>query len=200
MGAPTAARPPRLALLALVVLPVGAHLVIYGTRHIPLGLRPSFGGLFKLGFVSLSALTHWSLYTALLTGFALTLRPGHEPLITAMARRLHGLTPEMARYTRKVTIAWALFFALQLSLSIGLFCFAPLTVWSFFVNILDLPLVAAMFAAEYAIRLRVLDNPPRHSLAAMVAMVTECRAKGPKPPLTQAAERPSLIQAVEPKA
>jgi uncharacterized membrane protein len=80
----------------------------------------------------------------------------------------------MLSYTRKVTIAWSIFFAIQLAISIGLFCAAPLVWWSFFVNILDIPLVAAMFAAEYAIRLRVLQNPPRHSFKAIVSMVTEC--------------------------
>jgi hypothetical protein len=180
MGPPPAARPPRLALLALAAIPVASHLFIFATRHIPLGLAPSFGGLCKLGFVTVSALTHWGIYAALMAGFGLTLRPGHEALITAMARRMHGLTPEIASYTRKATIAWTLFFAAQLSLSVLLFCFAPLTVWSFFVNILDIPLVAAMFAAEYAVRLRCLENPPRHSLATIIEMVTQAFPSAPK--------------------
>ena len=170
-----ATRPSHLAWSAIVIVPVASHCIILATRHIHLGLQPSFGGLFKLGFVTVSAFTHWGIYASLLAGFALTLRPGHDPLITAMARRMHGpLSAEMLSYTRKVTIAWSLFFAVQLSISIGLFCAAPLVWWSFFVNILDIPLVAAMFAAEYAIRLRVLDDPPRHSLKAVISMITEC--------------------------
>jgi uncharacterized membrane protein len=188
MGAPPAARAPRLALLVIVALPVASHLIILATSHIRLSLHPSFGGMFKLGFVTVSALTHWSIYAALLSGFALTLRPGHEPLITAMARRMHGLTPEMVGYTRKVTIAWSLFFAAQLATSVALFCFAPLTVWSFFVNILDIPLVALMFVAEYAVRLRVLDDPPRHSIGAIIGMVTETFPRPAKPPLKPVAE------------
>lgn len=188
MGAPNAARIPWPALAVIAAIPVASHLIIFAMRHIPLSLHPGWGGLFKLGFVTASALTHWSIYAALLAGFAFTLRPGREPLITAMARRMHGLTPEMARYTRKVTIAWSLFFAAQLTLSVLLFCFAPLTVWSFFVNILDLPLVVAMFAAEYAIRMRVLDDPPRHSLAAIIAMVTECTKRPDAEPEPAAVE------------
>jgi uncharacterized membrane protein len=185
MRAP-AARPPRLALLAIVAVPVLSHCIIIATRHIQLGFHPSFGGLFKLGFVTVSALTHWGIYASLLAGFALTLRPGHEPLITAMARRMHGaLSAEMFSYTRKVTIAWTLFFAVQLSISIGLFCFTPLVDWSFFVNILDIPLVVLMFAAEYAVRLRCLENPPRHSLAAMISMVTEAFPNAQKPPVPE---------------
>lgn len=187
MAAPNAARIPWPALAVIAGIPVASHCVILALRHIPLGLHPSFGGWFKLGFVTVSALTHWSIYAGLLAGFGLTLRPGREPLITAMARRMHGLSPEMERYTRKVTIAWVLFFAAQLAMSVGLFCFAPLTTWSFFVNILDLPLVAAMFALEYAVRLRVLEDPPRHSLGAIIEMVMNCSARPsadtPAPPL-----------------
>jgi hypothetical protein len=188
MGAPAAARIPWPALGVIAGLPVVSHVTILAMRHIPLGLHPSLGGWFKLGFVTVSAFTHWSIYAGLLAGFALTLRPGHEPLITAMARRMHGLTPEMIRYTRRVTIAWSLFFAAQLTMSVGLFCFAPLTVWSFFVNILDLPLVAAMFAAEYAVRLRVLDDPPRHSIGAIIAMAMHCFPAKPKTPLAATVE------------
>jgi hypothetical protein len=186
MRAAPAARPPRLALLAIVVVPVASHFIIVATRHIQLGFHPSFGGLFKLGFVTVSALTHWGIYASLLAGFAFTLRPGHEPLITAMARRMHGaLSAEMISYTRKVTIAWSLFFATQLSISVGLFCFTPLVDWSFFVNILDIPLVVLMFAAEYAVRLRCLENPPRHSLAAMIDMVAESFPHAQKQPVPE---------------
>jgi len=177
--------------LAIAVVPVLSHCIIFATRHVHLGLQPSFGGLFKLGFVTVSALTHWGIYASLLAGFALTLRPGHEPLLTGMARRMHGLTPEITSYTRKATIAWSLFFAVQLTISVCLFCFAPLVVWSFFVNILDIPLVAAMFAAEYAIRLRVLRDPPRHSLSAIIGMITETFPGTPKP---------ALVPEVEPEA
>lgn len=184
----TTARSPLLALLTITVIPVLSHLAIVATSSIRLGLHLSPGGLFKLGFVTVSALTHWGIYASLLAGFALTLRPGHEPLITGMARRLDGLDAELAAYTRKVTIAWSLFFASQLAVSVTLFCFAPLVVWSFFVNILDIPLVAAMFAAEYAVRLRCLSNPPRHSLATIISMVADSFPKTAKPTLLRDAE------------
>ena len=174
---------PSVSILAILVVPVLSHLVIMFTRHVPLGLHAGLGAVAKLGFVSVSALTHWGIYASLLTVFALTLRPGREPLITAMVRRMHGLTPETTANTRKVTIAWVLFFAAQLITSIALFCFAPLVVWSFFVNILDLPLVAAMFAVEYAVRRRVLENPPRESLAVIMRMVGEAMPRAVKPAL-----------------
>jgi uncharacterized membrane protein len=178
------ARSPLFAVLAIAVIAVLSHLTIVETSQVHLGFQPSLGGLCKLGFVTVSALAHWSIYASLLASFALTLRPGREPLITAMARRLHGgIGVELAAYTRKVTIAWSVFFAVQLALSVALFSFAPLTVWSFFVNILDIPLVVTMFAAEYAVRLRCLRDPPRHSLAKIIDMVTESISSARKKPL-----------------
>jgi hypothetical protein len=164
------------AVLAISIPPLLFHFAIVATSSIRFGSALSFGVLFKFGFVTASALTHWAIYGSLLLMFARTLRRGHEPLITALARRMHGdFSAELALYTRRVTIAWTCFFAMQLALSIGLFCLAPLVVWSFFVNVLDIPLVAAMFSVEYACRIHCLRNPPRHSLAAILNMVAELR-------------------------
>jgi uncharacterized membrane protein len=179
MHRPAASRAPIPAVLALCTVPLLFHLVIVETSHVRLGLAPSFAALCKLGIVTTSAVTHWGIYASLLLTFGLTLRPGHEPLITAMARKLHGdIAPELVRYTRRVTIAWCGFFAAQLAASVTLFCFAPLVVWSAFVNIFDLPLVAAMFFAEYLCRGRCLRDPPRHSLAVILNMVANSRNPG----------------------
>ena len=167
-------RAPLLAISALAIVPLLFHLVIYETRHFPLGLAPTLPGLAKIGVVAVAALSYWAIYSSLLVTFALTLRRGHEPLITALARRMHGeLSGEMVRYTGRVTQAWCCFFAFQLLVSLGLFWFTPLTIWSFFVNILDIPMVAAMFSAEYFCRLRILRNPPRHSFAAILSMIAD---------------------------
>lgn len=174
----TKARSPLAAVVIIVVTSVLFHVVIVETRKLPLNF--SIGGLFKLSFIGFSALGHWGLYASLLATFALTLRRGHTPLITGMAYRLHGsLSDEMIRYTRSVTVAWSLFFIAQLATSIALFCFAPLTVWSVFVNLLDIPLVVTMFAVEYAVRLRVLRHPPRHSFRMIFDMVSDCMHRPP---------------------
>lgn len=167
-------RSPFLAALPIVLVPLVFHVVIVITSRAPLALTSA--GLFKISFVTAAALTHWGLYASLLASFALTLRRGHTPLITAMAYKLHGaaIPDELIVYTRRVTIAWCCFFAAQLCTSVLLFCLAPLTVWSFFVNVLDIPLVATMYAAEYAIRIRVLRDPPRHSFSAIFQMVGDC--------------------------
>jgi hypothetical protein len=56
---PHAARSPVVAFLAIAVIPVLFHLTIVETSAIPLTLRPSFGSFCKLGFVTVSAVTHW---------------------------------------------------------------------------------------------------------------------------------------------
>lgn len=170
------------AIAALAVVPVVFHVVIVETSRIHFASPLSFGALFRMGFVTASALTHWAIYGGLLLTFGLTLRPGREPLITAMARKLHRTVPdELAVYTRRVTIAWCGFFAAQLTTSITLFLLAPLVVWSFFVNVLDIPMVVAMYAAEYLCRLHYLKNPPRHSLAEILDMVAEARKPRAEP-------------------
>lgn len=182
------ARSPLVAVAIIVATSALFHVAIVQTSQLPLTF--SIGGLFKLSFIGASALAHWSIYASLLATFALTLRRGRTPLITSMAYRLHGtLSDEMIRYTRGVTIAWSLFFTAQLLTSILLFSFAPLTVWSVFVNLLDVPLVMAMFAGEYAYRLRALRDPPRHSLAMIFKMISECTAK-PAPGTDRPSELP----------
>ncbi len=186
MDARPAARMNLPLVLAFCLIPIAAHGFIVLTAHCRLGFSFGFESLFKLGFVTASALTHWGIYISLLVTFGLTLRPGHEALITTMARKMHGdgrgeIPVQMAEYTRRVTLAWCCFFAVQLGISVSLFCFAPLVAWSFFVNILDIPLVAAMFAAEYFVRLRCLDDPPRHSLPVIIKMIRESAGKPAMP-------------------
>jgi len=83
---------------------------------------------------------------------------GHrQPLVTAIARLVHEvMTPALLSYTRRVTVAWTVFFFLMAGVSILLFVFAPIRVWSVFANILTLPLVAVMFITENEVRKRVL--------------------------------------------
>lgn len=93
--------------------------------------------------------------------FGRTLVGNAEPLCTRFARLLHGeLPPEVRRYTRQVTLAWTVFFLGMAALSCVLFLADFVAAWSVLANILTLPLVAAMFAVEYAIRLRVLKHWP----------------------------------------
>lgn len=86
--------------------------------------------------------------------FGRTLMPSREALITQLARRIHGadFTPAIATYTRQATWAWVFFFVAMALTSVLLFVAAPLESWSFFVNVLYLPLLGLMFVLEYAAR------------------------------------------------
>lgn len=90
--------------------------------------------------------------------FAQTLFGDRTPIITTLARTIHPDMPdEVVRYTRKVTIAWAIFFAMQVLVSLIIFYVASIETWSMFANILNWPLVILMFVVEYICRKRV--NP-----------------------------------------
>lgn len=164
------------AVLGFVFVPLLFHFIIVETSATSFTGTLSALLLFKASFVTVSAVAHWAIYAGLLSTFAVTLRPRREALLTFMARKLHGTISEEVRiYTRQATYAWCAFFAMQLTTSVVLFLFAPLVVWSFFVNVLDLPLVATMFAGEYLFRIHWLKNPPRHSLSAILSMIADIR-------------------------
>ena len=102
----------------------------------------------QLGFHGLMAAT-----------FGLSLFPGRCPLCTQFADKVHGpLGPAELRYTRQVTAAWAVFFLANAAATVLLYAFAPLRIWSMCVNFCSLPLIGLMFAAEYAVRRRVLHQ------------------------------------------
>ncbi|WER48173.1 acyl carrier protein [Cupriavidus sp. WKF15] len=102
-------------------------------------------------------LQHFGANAALAAMFGRTLRPGGMPLCTEFAAAVHGpLTPDMRRYTRRVTQAWTLFFALTAAASLVLFALAPMPAWSTFANLGTPALVALMFVAEAACRRVVL--------------------------------------------
>lgn len=91
--------------------------------------------------------------------FGRTLAAGREPLVTRFARLLHGtLPPEVERYTRRVTLAWTIFFATLFVLSCTLYLGRFLPAWSFLANIASPVLIGAMFVVEYAVRLRALPH------------------------------------------
>jgi len=108
-----------------------------------------------------------AMYGLLAIGFGRSLRAADTALCTRLADRLHGpLTARELRYTRQVTLAWTLFFAALTAAILALYVLAPLAVWSAFVNFAALPLVAAMFIGEYAVRRRVVPQTGRVGLLA----------------------------------
>jgi len=126
----------------------------------------------RSGLVLSTFLPHALVNLALFIVFGLSLRPGHVALITGMSRQIHGdLPPRIDRYTRRVTWVWCLFFLFELAGSALLLAFAPLAWWSFFVNVLNAPLIVLLFVGEKLTRSFWVTNPPRERLADIVQMV-----------------------------
>lgn len=116
-------------------------------------------GTLRENFVWVYFIQHAGTLAALAIAFGRTLGRGAEPICTRFHRAAHGtLTDDVARYTRQVTLAWTAFFVVHCLISVGLFMLAPLPLWSLFANLLTPLFVAAMFGAEYLVRLRVLPG------------------------------------------
>lgn len=97
---------------------------------------------------------------AMMVLFWRTLRPGSTPIVARVASLWRGpLDREVAAYTRRVTVAWTVFFAVMAVESAALALFAPLHVWSLFTNGLNYVFVVLFFVIEYRLRLVCL---PRH--------------------------------------
>lgn len=164
--------------VALALAPVSAIAAILAWRRtrpvITLCLLLSAGLLVYAAWPVLEKNFPWGylmqdcgLYGLLCATFGRSLLASRTPLCTLLADKVHGpLSPAELRYTRHVTAAWTLFFALIALLTLVLFFTVPLPVWSFFSNFCALPLVLLMFVAEYAVRRRVLPQTTRAGLLA----------------------------------
>ncbi|OGS99829.1 MAG: hypothetical protein A3K04_12540 [Gallionellales bacterium RBG_16_56_9] len=128
-----------------LALAITATLIVLGLAAVKLFGQPHPAIIFGMPHLVTNSFLMWF--------FARTLKNKREPLITLLARSVHGtLTPDLEMYTRHVTFAWSLFFALQIAGSILLFLFASLETWSTFINILNSPLIVLMFLCEYTYR------------------------------------------------
>jgi uncharacterized membrane protein len=113
--------------------------------------------------------------------FGRSLFAPREALVTQFARLAHGgvLSATKTRYTRHVTVAWAIFFLLNVLVSTTLFLFAAHETWSIFANLLTMPLVISMFIVEQAVRVRVLPPEDRSGFSDTIrgyrAAMAQCR-------------------------
>ena len=118
-------------------------------------------------------LQHGAVHLALAWAFAVTLRGGGTPLITSLARGVHGalkqrFTPAMAAYTRTLTIVWMGYFVVMVGLSLLIYTLAPWPWWSLFAN-LGTPLsAAALMVGEHVQRYRLHPEFERVSLQAAI--------------------------------
>ena len=106
-------------------------------------------------------------HAALCWIFARTLASGRTPLCTEFASWVHEdmSSPRLLWYTRQVTNAWAIFFALTAVASVVLFVYAQPSVWTFFSAVLGPALTAAVFVVENLLRSYFLPPKDRVGLA-----------------------------------
>lgn len=127
------------------------------------------------------------LFTAMIGGwFARSLRPGREPLITKVVSALHAqsgmpLSPQHHRYSRNLTLAWALLLGLMTLVNLMLALIAvpggilaqfgmaaPVTVtnaqWSLIANIANYGVLGGFMLAEYQFRAFVFPVRPYRNI------------------------------------
>jgi len=108
---------------------------------------------------------HVAIHVLLAFVFGLTLQAGREPLVSALARRVHGgLTRAMEIYSRKVTLAWTIYFAAMAALSLALYAFVPFDAWATFANLVTPLAMVLMFVGEYLLRYRLHPEFERATL------------------------------------
>ena len=114
---------------------------------------------------------------ALCAFFARTLRAGSEPFVSRFARIERGgwLPPDLARYTRNLTCAWALFFLVMAAVSATLAMTGPLATWSLFSNLLNYLFVIILFIVEYIYRRVRYRHHPHMSPWQMVLRLRDYR-------------------------
>lgn len=139
--------------------------------------QPSFGGPYltavSIGGLLLAAASFWLdssgavLYypvlvnAALLVVFAASL--ASPPSVVERIARLRE--PDLPRagvlYTRRVTIVWTVFFALNGAAALYTALFATLETWALYNGLIAYVLIGTLFAVELAIRAAVKARQPR---------------------------------------
>jgi uncharacterized membrane protein len=164
LGAALALAPLVLLLLTVLREAVPAGLVLLAAALGALLLYDNWPILEK-NFSVVYLLQECTMYGLLAAGFGRSLGAGETALCTRLADKLHGpLNAQEILYTRRVTLAWTIFFILMGVAVVILYVAAPRVVWSAFVNFLATPLIVTMFAAEYIVRRRVLPHTERRGI------------------------------------
>ena len=111
---------------------------------------------------------HAGTMTLLAITFGSTLGRGDADALCSRVTRLMLVGPAdpvYMRYTWKVTLVWTAYFIASGVVSVGLFFYGPLAIWSYFANLLTPVIVGLMFVIEYLVRVRVLPDRAHFSIA-----------------------------------
>ena len=167
------------ALLALAPVALTSTLLAWRSKHRLIGLvlvifaaatTVWLWPLLKQHYGWIYWLEHETLQLILFMTFARTLVAGRQPLCTQFAQILQDapLSPAHARYAYRVTVAWTVFFASMIVISMSLFFMCPIGIWSIFSNFVFLPLVMLMFIGEFLIRKWALPDVAHTDMMAAV--------------------------------
>jgi uncharacterized membrane protein len=124
--------------------------------------------------------------------FLSTLRDGREPLITRYARLARNGEPmaeALARYTRRLTAAWAGLFGLLALNALALAGFASTHTVLLFANTLNYALMALFFLGEYPYRHRRFRDVRHVSLRHLLRTLLKHGWRVPESPSAPAAAR-----------
>ena len=159
---------PLVILATLILVAAWASLAVTG--------RGVLAAALALGIATalLGGVATWVLYTlpVLIMGllsllFARSLRPDSTPLITRYALAMGASdTPAVHRYTRSLTITWALLCGALALASAWLALFASATTWALFANGINYLLLAGLFLLEYPLRRWLLRDEARDGFLA----------------------------------
>jgi uncharacterized membrane protein len=151
---------PPTALGAALLAVVAARLLLLRRRSSPFALAALIAAAALLGFLFLApdaGVRAWPalLSAALGTVFAWSLR--HPPSAIERIARLRepALRPEGVAYTRKVTIAWMIFFFANAAIAAWTAIWASLETWTLYNGLISYLLIALFFAIEFTIRQRL---------------------------------------------
>jgi uncharacterized membrane protein len=132
---------------------------------------------------SLYLAQHAGVHLVLALWFGSTLRAGQRPLISRVAARVHReMSPAVHRYTRKVTLAWTLYFVGMAVASLLLYSIAPFETWAVFANLLTPLALGAMFGGEHWLRYRLHPEFERVGVLAAIRAYQQPTAPAPLHP------------------
>lgn len=126
---------------------------------------------------------HAGIHLLLALWFGSTLRHGERPLISRVAARVHReMSPAVHRYTRKVTLAWTLYFVGMAFVSLLLYAIASFEIWAVFANLLTPLALGAMFGGEHLLRYRLHPEFERVGVLAAIRAYQQPTAPAPLHP------------------
>lgn len=175
----TIAEHPSLLMLGLGVTPLVAMALVAAwharLRWLSLGLLALLGLAVLLHLDELRDHLPWVYFMQhagamglLAITFGSTLGGRHEEAFCSRIARMllpSPVDPAYMHYTWKVTLVWTLYFSASAALSVALFFWGPIAIWSYFANLATPLLVGLLFVVEYLVRVRLLPERAHFSIA-----------------------------------